>query len=201
MMKEHAEQGATAMRVFTHSNFDSVKDPIMPDFGKYDESALRRVDLMLAAAAQNGIRIIMVLSNYWPFLGGTQAWVDRALGKGKDKELFYSDSSIRSKFKDWVKKLVTRTNTITGQKYADDPTILSWELQNEPRTSSRYEQSKGKKPGKIICDWVNEMASYVKSLDSNHLVTVGDEGMRVNGSKKEPHTWLNNGNIRLSLCI
>ena len=60
------------LRVFTHSNFDSVPNPIMPEFGSYNEEALRRVDLMLVAAAQNGIRTIMVLSNFWPFLGGGQ---------------------------------------------------------------------------------------------------------------------------------
>jgi hypothetical protein len=55
--------------VFAFSNFDSVPDPMMPDFGVYNEEAIRRLDLALVAAAENGIRLIMVLGNYWPFLG------------------------------------------------------------------------------------------------------------------------------------
>ena len=66
----HASEGATIMRVFSHSNFDSVPDPMMPAFGQYNESALQRLDLALVAAAQHGIRLILVLGNYWPFLGG-----------------------------------------------------------------------------------------------------------------------------------
>lgn len=125
MMKEHADQGANVMRIFAHSNFDSVKDPMMPDFGVYDEAAFRRLDLALAEAAENGIRTILTLSNFWPFLGGIQDWVDNGLGEGKDKELFFTDESLREKYKEWLQKIITRTNTITGQKYIDDPTILA----------------------------------------------------------------------------
>lgn len=57
---------------------------------------------------------------------GAQAWVDRGLGKGKELGLFYSDSTLLSYFKQWVKHIVTRTNTITGQRYVDDPTIFAW---------------------------------------------------------------------------
>lgn len=32
-----------------------------------------------------------------------------------------------------------------------------------------------------------------RSLDRNHLISVGDEGMRTNGNRQEPHSWLNNG--------
>ena len=71
VLQVHASKGATIMRVFSHSNFDSVPDPMMPSFGQYNEDALRRLDLALVAAAQHGIRLILVLSNYWPFLGGT----------------------------------------------------------------------------------------------------------------------------------
>jgi len=55
--------------VFAFSNFDSIPDTMMPDFGVYNEEAIRRLDLALVAAAENGIRLIMVMGNYWPFLG------------------------------------------------------------------------------------------------------------------------------------
>jgi hypothetical protein len=123
MFYEHARRGATVMRIFAHSFFD-YPEAMMPDFGVYNEDALRRLDLALAVAARNGIRLVMVLSNYWPFTGGVQKWVDRGLGTGKDRELFYTDSSLRTKFKAFVRKIVTRTNTYTLQKYTDDPTIM-----------------------------------------------------------------------------
>jgi hypothetical protein len=59
------------MRAFANSNFNTVPDPIMPTFGQYNESSFQRLDLALVAAAQHGIRLILVLGNYWPFLGGT----------------------------------------------------------------------------------------------------------------------------------
>ena len=43
---------------------------MMPSFGVYNEDALKRLDLTMVTAAQNGIRLIMVMANYWPFLGG-----------------------------------------------------------------------------------------------------------------------------------
>ena len=32
-----------------------------------------------------------------------------------------------------------------------------------------------------------------RNLDPNHLVSVGDEGMRSNGNTQVAHSWLNNG--------
>ena len=45
---------------------------------------------------------------------------------------------------------------------------MSWELCNEPR---------GMKNVKDYLSWIHESAKYIKSLDSNHLVTVGSEGL------------------------
>lgn len=70
MMKEHAKRGASIMRVFAHSNFESVPNSMMPSFGEFNEDAIRRLDLALVAAARQNIRLILVLGNYWPFLGG-----------------------------------------------------------------------------------------------------------------------------------
>lgn len=65
--------------------------------------------------------------------------------------------------------MLTRVNSFTGIAYKDDPTIFAWELMNEPRCQSDLS-------GKPIQDWTAEMAAYVKSIDSKHLVEVGLEG-------------------------
>ncbi|KAL8543606.1 hypothetical protein ACS0TY_004250 [Phlomoides rotata] len=65
--------------------------------------------------------------------------------------------------------VLTRINSLTGVAYKDDSTILAWELINEPRCQSDVS-------GKTIQDWVVEMASYVKSIDKNHLLDIGLEG-------------------------
>jgi endo-1,4-beta-mannosidase len=53
------------------------------------------------------------------------------------------------------------------QAYRDDPTILSWNLINEPRCDAIGCNTD-------ILNWIEEMAPYLKSVDSNHLVTVGE---------------------------
>uniref|UniRef100_M1DQK1 mannan endo-1,4-beta-mannosidase n=1 Tax=Solanum tuberosum TaxID=4113 RepID=M1DQK1_SOLTU len=66
-------------------------------------------------------------------------------------------------------RVVTRLNSITKVAYKDDPTIMAWELMNEPRDQADYS-------GKTVNGWVQEMASFVKSLDNKHLLEVGMEG-------------------------
>ncbi|GLJ19089.1 hypothetical protein SUGI_0342820 [Cryptomeria japonica] len=66
-------------------------------------------------------------------------------------------------------RIMTRNNSLNGVVYKDDPTIFAWELINEPRC--QIDPS-----GRTVQRWVKEMASYVKSIDSNHLLEVGMEG-------------------------
>lgn len=45
--------------------------------------------------------------------------------------------------------------------------LAGWNLINEPRC---YQC------GGVLVDWIGEMASHVKALDPNHLLSVGEEG-------------------------
>uniref|UniRef100_A0A6N2NAG8 mannan endo-1,4-beta-mannosidase n=1 Tax=Salix viminalis TaxID=40686 RepID=A0A6N2NAG8_SALVM len=66
--------------------------------------------------------------------------------------------------------LLTRKNTITGIEYRNDPTIFAWELMNEPRCISDPS-------GDTLQDWIEEMSAFVKTIDKNHLLTVGLEAV------------------------
>ncbi len=47
--------------------------------------------------------------------------------------LFFNDTDSRKLYKNYIKAIVTRENSINGRKYSEDPTLMSWSLLNEPR--------------------------------------------------------------------
>jgi len=68
-------------------------------------------------------------------------------------------------FKRRIKKIIGRRNSINGKVYRDDPTILAWEIANELEYWHFHYPD--------VRDWIGGIARYVKSLDKNHLVTIG----------------------------
>lgn len=83
-----------------------------------------------------------------------------------------------------MEKVVTR--------YRDSPTIFAWELANEPRCGAdgvRNLPVSGNCTVDTLTAWVDEMSTFVKSLDPNHLVTWGGEG----GFNRESDDWAYNG--------
>lgn len=56
---------------------------------------------------------------------------------------------------------------------------MAWELANEPRcqgTVGRNLNSSDYCTPATLTAWVDEMSTYIRSIDSNHLITVGTEG-------------------------
>ena len=100
-----------------------------------------------------------------PSVDGYENYVDhvsRFVKNDKAKELYY----------DHVRNIVTRTNTVTGKAYKDDPTIFSWQIGNEPRAFARDSVTKA-----AFADWMCTSATLIKSLDPNHMVSSGSEGL------------------------
>ncbi|THU51317.1 hypothetical protein C4D60_Mb06t29750 [Musa balbisiana] len=46
---------------------------------------------------------------------------------------FYTNPVVKGYYKNHIQRLLTRINSITNVAYKDDPTIMAWELINEPR--------------------------------------------------------------------
>lgn len=134
------------------------------------KDAFERLDYTVAEAGKRGIRLVIALNNYWADFGGIQqgsAWQNWfGLAKAED---FYTDPAARESYKRYVEWLLRRVNTYTGIPYNQDPTIMTWELMNEPRNPSD-------KTGEIVTAWADEMSAWVKKIAPMQLCAVGDEG-------------------------
>eukprot|EP00884_Botryococcus_braunii_P020648 jgi/Botrbrau1/7267/Bobra.0318s0005.2 len=199
--KIQSQNGLTITRTWAFSNGKGnpanvdVAVPIQEPVGVFHELPLRRLDLVLAKANQYGVKVTMVLVNFWPEFGGMKWYVDQTIGPTAPIEAFYYDCRPREAYKKYAHMLINRKNTITGLLYKDDPAIFAWELANEPRTTDEYE---GENKGMLIRNWIYEMAAYVRSLDDKHMITDGSEGFQANGSTTGAaagHDWLQNGQV------
>ncbi|PIN11251.1 Mannan endo-1,4-beta-mannosidase [Handroanthus impetiginosus] len=140
--------------------------------GVYNEDMFKGLDFVVSEAKKYGIYLILSLVNNWEGFGGKKQYVQWARDHGQflnNDDEFFTNPVVKGYYKNHVKAVLTRVNSITGVAYKDDPTILAWELINEPRCQSDIS-------GKTIQDWVLEMSAHVKSVDKNHLLEVGLEG-------------------------
>src|SRR5215216_3985359 len=139
------------------------------------DDGLKHLDYVIHKAGQLGIKLVIPFVNNWNDFGGMDQYVRWRGGQYHDE--FYTDPIIRSWYKNWIAHLLERTNTYNGLKYKNDPTIMTWELGNEPRclSAGAYPPSPNCTTQTLI-SWADEMSTYIKSIDDKHLVSVGDEG-------------------------
>ncbi len=138
-------------------------------------SGLQKLDAVVARAKQDGLKLVIPFTNNWTDFGGMDQYVRWAGLDNHDD--FYTDARIRGWYKDYVSHILNRVNTITGVKYKDDPTIMTFELANEPRCvgSGGYPRSSTCTTD-TLTGWADEMSTFIKSIDRKHLVSMGDEG-------------------------
>lgn len=124
------------------------------------------LDGLLAEAARQHVRLVIAFVDNWYYYGGTSqycAWHNRPYKRWCPD--FYTDPAIKEDFKAWITTLLDRTNSITGVAYRDDPTILAWQLANEPAAETD-----------VLLKWIDEMTSLIRAHDPNHLISLGDTG-------------------------
>ncbi len=188
-----AARGITNLRVLAASEESYTKKAVSPAIqkepGRYDDSLLIGLDFLLAEMAKRRMCAVLFLNNYWEWSGGMAQYVSWAAGglewdpenpsvgwKGfmRISARFYSMPAAVQLNRDFIRMIVGRTNSINGRKYTEDPTVMSWQLANEPRPGPDDETGVANLPA--FYRWIDETAQYIKSLDTNHLVSAGSEG-------------------------
>ncbi len=165
----------TVVRVWGFSDGPNYWGSLQPEPAEYSESGFERYDRLIEEAGNRGLRLVIPLVNNWNDFGGMCQYVEwcnetvtSCQPDSPEHEQFYSSECARGLYKGYVEHFLSRVNQRTGVAYKDDPTIMAWELANEPRSSDLT--------GDTLDGWIEEMSQYIRSMDSNHLVTVGLEG-------------------------
>lgn len=171
---------------------------------EYDEELLRGLDFCLAEMAQRDMRAVLFLSNYWQWSGSFAQYVRWTTGENiPDPDLpkiaagdwgsfmkmsarFYATPAANELYLAYASHLLTRRNTINGRRYHEDPTIMTWELANEPRPGVDSEETMKDVPR--FCEWVDATARFIRDRAPQQLVCTGSEGIQ--GSIKKPEVFI-----------
>jgi mannan endo-1,4-beta-mannosidase len=152
--------------------------------GVYNDTILDGLDFLLVEMKKRQQYAILYLQNSWDWSGGyaqylnwngygpipypnvkPNTWPDFINYSSK----FHQCGKCKEQYLEFVSFIIGRTNRYSKVKYTDDPTIMTWEIGNEPRAF-------GDKNIPAFEKWIKETASLIKSIDKNHLVTTGTEG-------------------------
>lgn len=151
--------------------------------GIYNDTIFAGLDFLLAEMAKRDMLAVLYLNNSWEWSGGYGQYLQWAgYGVAPQPSIngymdymnfvgqFVCSDSAQTLYANYVKDVITRTNRYTHVSYVDDPTIMSWQIGNEPRAFlPEYKQP--------FTNWMHNAAALIKKLDPNHLVSTGSEGM------------------------
>lgn len=195
-----AALGVTNLRVLAASESSPLKDAVRPashEMNTWNSELLEGLDYALAEMGARGQRAILYLTNFWEWSGGMMTYLYWTRGTFIDMNdpahpwpafpdrtaQFYAFEEAVARYHDAVRALVSRPNSITGQRYAEDPTVFAWQLANEPRPGVSPEVVE--RTADAYVRWIHETADLIKSLDPNHLVSTGSEGLAGSGGRAD----------------
>ena len=161
-----------------------VSPTLQKEPGVYNDTIFRGLDYLLAEMAERDMKAVLYINNSWEWSGGYGMYLEWA-GAGKalipaevgytayceSVSQFVTNEKAKEFFFDHVRHVVSRTNTVTGKPYKDDPAIFSWQIGNEPRCFRPDSLGQA-----AFVDFMWTTAALIKSIDPNHMVSSGSEG-------------------------
>jgi mannan endo-1,4-beta-mannosidase len=190
-----AAMGVTNLRVLAAAETSPLRNSVAPGThdgrGRYDPALLGGLDYLLAEMAKRHMRAVLYLTNFWEWSGGMMtylSYVDRGRFINMNDPAhpwpefpdhvsrFYGNSKAVALYRRTVRAIVGRTNRITGTPYANDPTIMAWQLANEPRPGGSDAVGLAALPA--FQAWVQSTAKLIKTIAPRQLVSTGSEGLK-----------------------
>ena len=179
--------GINNLRVLVGADGENgIKTRVEPSLqvapGVYNDTILAGLDYFMNELRERDMTAVLYLNNSWEWSGGYSVYLQWS-GHGdavvpavdgwpaymEYVKQFPQSDSAKALFANHVNYIVSRTNRYNQIKYVDDPTIMSWQIGNEPRAFS----DENKEP---FARWMADVAAQLKSLDPNHMVSSGSEG-------------------------
>ncbi len=182
--------GLTNLRVLVGADgedrvFSRVEPTLQKAPGVYNDTLLTGLDRFLVELGKRDMQAVLYLNNSWEWSGGYGQYLHWATGDTilvplidgywpymQQMRQFHTCKAAQQLFFEHVKAIVGRTNSLTGKPYKDDPAIFAWQIGNEPRC---FSDEAAVRDGFI--GWMSETARLIKTLDPNHLLTTGNEGL------------------------
>jgi mannan endo-1,4-beta-mannosidase len=161
-----------------------------------DETLWQGLDYLLDQMAKRDMKAVLYVNNFWQWSGGMAQYMAWFNGKPvldpdvtgdwngfmDNSAAFYREPRAQQVFRQVVQQLVTRRNSVNGRSYDADPTIMSWQLANEPRPGS---DANARPHFDVFVKWVDETAGFIKKLAPRQLVSTGNEGWMGTAGSKE----------------
>ena len=181
--------GVTNLRVLVGGDGpDGLPCHIFPTLqkepGVYNEKIFEGLDYLLSEMGKRQMKAVLYLNNSWEWSGGYGMYLEWA-GCGKalipaeagylpyteEMSKFSTCEKSKELFYNHIRTVVSRTNTVTGKPYSEDPAIFAWQICNEPRCFSADPEVRH-----AFAGWLKTSAALIKSIDPNHMVSTGSEG-------------------------
>lgn len=155
------EMGGNVVRAHTLGVSVGCSLCVEPSLGNFNSTALQKIDYAIKSAGDHNIRLIIpFIDNYHYYHGGKHTFTDwRGIS---DENQFYTNTTVIGDFEQYISTLLNHVNSYTGIAYKNDPTIMAWETGNELQPPA---------------SWTQTIANYIKSVDNNHLVLDGRNGI------------------------
>jgi hypothetical protein len=145
---------AVAARLNTLRIVNFLDEHANPDSAPYDAWRWQRVDKVIAAAGARGLKVILDLSTY------------RNLLWNAGRNPYTTDWGT------FITFATQRLNTVTGVRYADDPTIAIVAFAGEVEPINTGDNTRGITTQQVT-DFFRRSFGQWKALDGHHLLSTG----------------------------